>query len=51
MACSHLEAGQIDGAAGGDPPEAIYFLERLRKIQDAHVAHRDDLERKVMTLV
>jgi hypothetical protein len=34
---------------GRDPLEAILFLETLEEMQD--VAHMDNLERKVMTLV
>jgi hypothetical protein len=43
----------IDGLErrGGDPLEAILFLETLEEMQDAYLAHMDNLERKVMTLV
>ena len=36
---------------GRDPLEAILFLETLEEMQDAYIAHMDNLERKVMTLV
>jgi hypothetical protein len=36
---------------GRDPLEAILFLETLEEMQDTYVAHMDNLERKVMTLV
>jgi hypothetical protein len=36
---------------GGDPLDAMLFLETLEDMQDAYVAHRDNLERKVMALV
>jgi hypothetical protein len=36
---------------GRDPLDAILFLETLEEMQDAYVAHMDNLERKVLTLV
>jgi hypothetical protein len=36
---------------GKDPLDAILFLEDLEEIQEEYIAHRDRLERRVMTLV
>jgi hypothetical protein len=36
---------------GDDPIEAIIFLEQLEDMQNQYVAHRDQLEKKVMGLV
>ena len=36
---------------GHDPLDAILLLEDLEDMQDVYVAHRDRLERRVMSLV
>jgi hypothetical protein len=36
---------------GQDPLDAILLLEDLEDMQDVYVAHRDRLERRVMSLV
>jgi hypothetical protein len=36
---------------GGDPLDAILFLEELENMQNEYVAHRDRLEKQVLTIV